>query len=593
MKIGYINPDVPEVKLPEIRGERSEALVPDTLDLAERAALVIHGMTGPTDPEADYEVYWRAHFRYHPAIMLHAPADVGIRSKFQIALPLMRLVSGSDLDRHVEQRWLELLLHEQGPDGLIATPLVGRPWGVPSEVEAGAGLNVPEGDFEQMIEPQHNGFCIAAACHYGSLCDRDFWEAYARRIVDGYRRLVVRDGDEAIIPKWLFAPGDLDCAGAEPPRGIMASAAGWSALGMNRCWRVFGYEPARDLGGQLLRYILRSSGYFAPDGSFGLDVPDAGPDHSRYGVTHFHAHTLVLLHALDHAQMTGDAELADLTRRGFQKALSYGESTVGWFPERVTGLCYPQACELCCTADMIMMALLYAAGGDDACWDHADRWLRNQFAECQLRRVDWIHRMHTGEPPSQPHDPRQEGPTACTDDRVAERNIGAFSGWADVNEWMLLHEERKFLRGIQHCCTGNAARALYLAWNHAVEHAGGVLRVNLLLNRAGPWADVDSHIPYAGQVDVHVKQPVDLRVRIPEWVKPAEAAGTVNGKERRLDFDGRYAKFGSCKPGDAAVLAFPIGERPDVIHVERRRYDLVRKGNEVVVISPPGLHSPL
>ena len=61
MKIGYINPDVPEVKLPEIRGERSEALVPDTLDLAERAALAIHGMTEPTDPEADYEVYWRAH----------------------------------------------------------------------------------------------------------------------------------------------------------------------------------------------------------------------------------------------------------------------------------------------------------------------------------------------------------------------------------------------------------------------------------------------------------------------------------------------------------------------------------------------------
>ena len=107
MKIGYISPDIPEVKLPEIRGERSEALVPDTLDLAERAALAIHGMTGPTDPEADYEVYWRAHFRYNPAIMLHTPSDVGIRSKFQIAMPLMRLVSGSDLDRHVEQRWLD------------------------------------------------------------------------------------------------------------------------------------------------------------------------------------------------------------------------------------------------------------------------------------------------------------------------------------------------------------------------------------------------------------------------------------------------------------------------------------------------------
>jgi hypothetical protein len=30
MEIGYINPDNPEVKLPEIRGERSKALVPET-----------------------------------------------------------------------------------------------------------------------------------------------------------------------------------------------------------------------------------------------------------------------------------------------------------------------------------------------------------------------------------------------------------------------------------------------------------------------------------------------------------------------------------------------------------------------------------
>jgi len=32
-------------------------MVPDTLDLAERAHLAIHGMTEPTDPQADYEVY--------------------------------------------------------------------------------------------------------------------------------------------------------------------------------------------------------------------------------------------------------------------------------------------------------------------------------------------------------------------------------------------------------------------------------------------------------------------------------------------------------------------------------------------------------
>ena len=31
------------------------------------------------------------------------------------------------------------------------------------------------------------------------------------------------------------------------------------------------------------------------------------------------------------------------------------------------------------------------------------------------------------------------------------------------------------------------------------------LSVNLLLNRASPWVDVDSHIPYEGRVDLKVK----------------------------------------------------------------------------------------
>ena len=34
-----------------------EAMVPNTLDLAEMARLAIGGLTGPTDPDADYEVY--------------------------------------------------------------------------------------------------------------------------------------------------------------------------------------------------------------------------------------------------------------------------------------------------------------------------------------------------------------------------------------------------------------------------------------------------------------------------------------------------------------------------------------------------------
>ena len=49
-RIGYIREDIPEFDVPAYAGESYEALVPDTLDLEERAALAVNGLTGPTDP---------------------------------------------------------------------------------------------------------------------------------------------------------------------------------------------------------------------------------------------------------------------------------------------------------------------------------------------------------------------------------------------------------------------------------------------------------------------------------------------------------------------------------------------------------------
>ena len=57
--IGYISPQIPECEMPPFRGESYKAMVPDTLDLAERARLAIHAMTENPNPQADFEPYWR------------------------------------------------------------------------------------------------------------------------------------------------------------------------------------------------------------------------------------------------------------------------------------------------------------------------------------------------------------------------------------------------------------------------------------------------------------------------------------------------------------------------------------------------------
>jgi len=124
--ITYINPDTPHVRLPGYDGQRCDALVPDTLDLQDMARLAVNGLTEPTDAEADYEIYWKVCLRSDPPFMVHEESDI-VQAKFMEALPLLRLVSGSTQNLHVEKRWMEVLLQMQGPDGIVYMTKIGQP----------------------------------------------------------------------------------------------------------------------------------------------------------------------------------------------------------------------------------------------------------------------------------------------------------------------------------------------------------------------------------------------------------------------------------------------------------------------------------
>jgi hypothetical protein len=221
-------------------------------------------------------------------------------------------------------------------------------------------------------------------------------------------------------------------------------------------------------------------------------------------------------------------------------------------------------------------------------WDDVDRWVRNMLVEGQLTRGEWVYRM-AADLPASPVDETSESA-----DRAVERSIGGFAGFGRVNEFVSGHQGRIVPGlGIMHCCTGNGARALYYAWDNIVHHQDGRLRVNLLLNRASPWADVDSYIPYTGRVDVKVKQPVNLALRIPEWSKPDEVQVAVNAEARRVSWEGRYAQVGDVRPGEVATMTFPLPRRTDTIFIEKERYHLLRKGNDVIEVDPPGRYGPL
>ena len=586
--IGYINDEIPAFEVPTYDGERYEAMVPDTLDLQARAAWAVNGLTGPTDPEADYEIYWTAWLKRNPPMMQHDFSDQ-CQMKFMEALPLMRIMSGSDLNEQVDRRWMEVALHMVGSDGQVYMPVKGRPWiltqGAAGYISEGIDPNV-----EHFFDPVYAGRLLSAMTLYYKRDGGSLWKETAEHVVDGLSDLAVDMGSYAYfspMPCIAIKGYTEDCCKRDNNL-VRSQAISRVQLGLIHLCRDTGYEPALDLAKKLINYSVNEIKYWNADGSF---VADCGGGPSTQA--HFHQHVYGLQCLAEYMLLTGEDRYLELVHKGYEYGKAHGNTLLGYFPEWVRQERF-QASELCEVADMLALALELTELGVGDYWDDVDRWIRNVFAEGQLSvsQADWIAR-HVAKLPISQHDPMYQ-----TADDVLARNVGCFAGWPHPNDWGYTLDDAPPPWGppptsIQHCCTGNASRALYYVWERMVQYEAGKLKVNLLLNRASQWADVDSHIPYVGQVDVKIKKAVELSMRIPEWVSPADVRIRVDGKDIQVKCIGRYAQVGDVVPGNVVTMTFPISERTDSIWVEKHKYNIVRKGNEVVAMNPPGEFCPL
>ena len=233
---------------------------------------------------------------------------------------------------------------------------------------------------------------------------------------------------------------------------------------------------------------------------------------------------------------------------------------------------------------MIHMGLKLTLAGAGDYWDEVDRWTRNQLVENQLTSSAWVSRMVKDKPVNL----KPLAAPGVITEKAAEKCVGGFAGSPSADDWQGREEG-----SIAGCCTGNGTRALYYVWENIVSHEGKKVKVNLLLNRASRWADIDSHIPFEGRVEIKVKEGAELSVRIPDWVNTAEARCEVSGSERPLSWEGRYAVVGEVKPQDKVTLKFPISERQEVMRIYGQDYKLTLKGHDVVAIDPRGKNCPL
>ncbi len=567
----YVTDRAPRIEAPPFEGERYEALVPATLDLAERCALAVHGMTSTLDLEADLEAHnWIGSIREGSLRLVHSYNDYnGLQPKWIETLPLLRTASGSTQNIDHDRRMMEVLFRMLGPDGLYWIPAQGTPW---------SDRPAKEGE-KQIYNAWPNGRALMAlCCWYERHPDEHLLKAI-KKMVDGLARVAVYRDDVCLFHITDFP--DTVADGYHPGPSAVSTHMSTIMYGLAYAYAKTGYEPARELGEKLARFIAERSGIFDAEG--------------RITWVHTHGTTFAMLGLLEFATATGRADLTALVKNAYKDIVSRTPVILGWYPEQWPAR--SSTMEACQLGDMTILGVKLSEAGAGDYWENVEHTVRNSLQSCQVTDVSWLDNLAARHPDIQP---AVSAPEEDARD-VARRMLGTFNGMAAPGG---------FFQSISvGCCTGNGARALYFAWRHTVDDLGGEYRVNLLLNRASKAADIDSYLPYLGKVEITMKEPRSLNVRIPSWVENKQIECTVNGETRVGPMSGRYLKVGEVGRGDRVVVRFPLlraqtravidipypdvhfeGTRPAAWDGEsvQKKYTLTVKGFNVIDIWPRG-----
>ena len=364
--------------------------------------------------------------------------------------------------------------------------------------------------------------------------------------------------------------------------GRIAYAASHMGQAGGLFYRVTGYEPALELARGLVYWALKRI-YNREDG--------------QYTIGHFHAGTRGLISVCEYALAAGDREVLERADACFRWVRHMGDPLVGFYAEFMPGsenflTRQGNTAEICEISNMVWLALFLTRHGMGDYWDDVDRWVRNMYTQGQMCHAHFLENIpdqyFLDGPVTKPH--------MCTE-HVTKDAVGSFFGWMRANDGLAVEQTeygpKLFVNSIMHCCTANGARTLSLVWQSIVTKDGDTVNVNLLLNRASTWLDVDSHLPVEGKVVLHIKDAPIVSVRIPQWAEPADVKVTVGGQPRRAVAQGRFLKIRWLKPGDEVVLQMSVPQRSIPRVIGEMPYKLEIRGSNVVDIEPKGIGYPL
>jgi DUF1680 family protein len=557
-------------------GQRSKVTMPDTLDLADNAALAINGFVGITDHEMDSLPYGTVHWCSRTPHMSHwSSADVGCGAKVCESFPLMRLMSGSTRDMDVESVMRgDFMARIQG--GLFwdfVDPR--RPW---RDIYNDSNLLYGAARNEDFCVPAHAARMLRAVIVYRQVTGDSQYDTIASEMVRGLRRIAIDREDYSYYPEkggWAEMTSyprsgwiNTDEAASET-EGTESSVTTYHAhqIYAAAAWHQLTGDPvALELAQRLTRYCMKPKFWGGlPDPHHMLTdvrgpslwhaagLPDpaftAGSEQGHW-YTHFHARATTLRGMLEYARTAGDDRVLEFVRRAYEYTLTQGIPRMGFingYPGRMNMM------EGCAIGDLAGLAIRLTDAGAGDYWDDVDAITRNHLVEQQISDEAQLRRVAAA---AAEDDCREKLlPLQGNWDRIIPRTLGIYAGTSlpssIPNPWSMI------------CCTGNGTQGLYYAWEGIVREQGDRADVNMLLNRASRLLDVDSWLPYEGRVVIRNKAARRISVRIPHWVGRRDLRVALSGRAVEPEWSGNRLVFDTLSPKDTIELKFPVRETTD------------------------------
>ncbi|MFA5863505.1 MAG: hypothetical protein WC975_02345 [Phycisphaerae bacterium] len=571
----------PHSKKEALKEVRYETTVPDTLDLAERAEYAINAMTGMLDEKRDYEYMWWVSFAplsvvYHPATWFDSNPRAGW------GLALMRTMTGSDYKFDTEQAMFESLKSRTGEDGLL--------YNAPYREDAiwrGGGRGT-ERTTKWRKDEEVSGvggsavYLLMLLAKYEKEGDPAILEM-ARKTANTLIKIAIHKDDYAYYP--MTCDAGLECAyfkksgwsdtkeaGSETdsPEGTVLAYMGIFVHALCRWYELIRDEKALELARKLVKYMLKPEFWIGNLDSwakgFNQDLVSGHGGLQRKPAALFKGHQSGMVYAfqglIEYGIAAGDTYVKEWVRQAYEYMRNLGLARLGMWGENIANNMMP----------MIAIKLCDAGLGDY--WEDVDQYVRNAMVEDQFIDAEALKKLsrdrgYPTEVKSKTIDRYLNFPPPCTLEKPITLENLSIDRFLGSLRWAGMCDRKGTLDPTQNgvAAAGPYLEPFYFIWESIVRCKDNSAQINLLLNRASPWLDVDSYLPYEGKVVIRNKTAKNISIRIPCWVDRGKITCKVHGEKASFFWVGNYMSLAGLKGTEVITIEFPMVETQETYYL--------------------------